>query len=154
MKRKIILICITVVLLLGLFGCGGGGVKNYKYSCGELYSIAFVTKTIELTVGDTFTVTLCSDPETGFEWPETADISDPTVVAQVGRDFVLQEDPISVKRALGDIVERAQDIFTFTALKAGTTTLELKYSQPEEGGVKGAWEFYLNITVIESQEGQ
>ena len=151
MKRKIVLICITVVLLLGLLGCGGGGVKDYKYSCGELYSIAFVTKTVELTVGDTFTVTLCSDPETGFEWPETADISDPTVVTQVSHEFALQEDPISVKRALGDIVERAQDTFTFTALKAGTTTLDLKYSQLFEGGVKGAWEFYLNITVIESQ---
>jgi len=39
-----------------------------------------------------------------------------------------------------------KEVWTFIALKAGTTTLSMEYSQPWEGGQKGANSF--NVTIV------
>jgi len=39
-----------------------------------------------------------------------------------------------------------EEVWTFKALKKGTSTIALEYSRPWEGGEKGEWT--LNLTVI------
>ncbi|GAJ15320.1 unnamed protein product [marine sediment metagenome] len=96
---------------------------------------------MEVSVGDSFTVTLCSNPTTGFEW-ESAKISDQTVLQQVDHKFVGPEsEPLPPPGTPG------QEVWTFKALKKGTSTVSIDYSRPWEGGEKGEWTFALTVTV-------
>ena len=88
--------------------------------------------------GQTFTVTLCSNPSTGFSWEEPTAEGDRSVE--------------SVERSILQTVggppgEAGQERFTFRATAPGTTVLHFVYSQPWEGGTKGAWRLDLTVTV-------
>ncbi len=160
MKEKIALICTAAILLIGLVGCGGGGgtegggkeaegaqvgPRNFQYSCSQLYDVSSVVEHLEIKVGDTFTVSLCSDPESGFGWQEEAEIGDPNVVSQTSHEYVPAEEVKAIKKAMGTIYERGSDIYTFQATNPGTTYISLKYKSVETGA--SIWEFYLNLTV-------
>jgi len=74
-------------------------------------------------VGGELTVTLGSNPTTGFQWSEEAEISDETIIQQVSHKFV------------GPGIDKppgtpGEEVWTFEALKKGTVTTFLEYSRP------------------------
>jgi len=74
-------------------------------------------------VGEELTVTLGSNPTTGAQWSEDAEISDESVVRQTSHIFI------------GPGIEKppgtpGEEVWTFEALKKGTTTIFLEYSRP------------------------
>ena len=143
MKSKLTL-CIVATLLVFLFACAPALKQvSVDVSCDDFYKQAAISKEVAVAVGDSFTVTLCSNPTTGFEW-ESAQISDQTVLKQVDHEFVPPED-------LGDRPpppgSPGEEVWTFKALKEGTSTISMEYSRPWEGGEKGAWKFDLTATV-------
>ncbi len=74
-------------------------------------------------VGQELTVTLGSNPTTGFQWSEDAEISDESVIKQVSHKFV------------GPGIDKppgtpGEEVWTFEALKKGTVTTFLEYSRP------------------------
>lgn len=84
-------------------------------------------------------MTLCSNPTTGFQWSESAKISDQTMLRQAAHKFVPPE---------GDVPGAAgQEVWTFKAPKKGTATLSMEYSRLWEGGEKGEWTFKLTVVV-------
>jgi len=93
----------------------------------------------EIEVNDSLTVTLCSNPTTGFDWEE-AEISDKTVLEEESRQFVSPEAE-NVVGGAGKV------IWTFKALKKGTTRVSIDYSRPWEGGEKGHWTFKIAVVV-------
>jgi len=95
---------------------------------------------VAAAAGDSFTVTLCSNATTGFKWSESAKISDPAVVQQIGHEFVSP-------KAKGVVGAAGKEVWTFKALKKGTSTISLEYSRPWEGGEKGEWTFNLTVVV-------
>ena len=99
-----------------------------------------ISKEVSAAVGDSFTVTLCSNATTGFQWSESAQISDPTVIQQTDHKFVSPE-------AEGLVGAPGKEVWTFKALKKGTSTVSLEYSRPWEGGEKGEWTFNLTVVV-------
>ena len=40
-----------------------------------------------------------------------------------------------------------QEVWTFEALKKGSSTVSLEYDRPWEGGEKGEWTFELTVVV-------
>jgi predicted secreted protein len=88
--------------------------------------------------GQTFTVTLCSNPSTGFSWEEPTAEGDHSV--ELVERSILQT-------VGGPPGEAGQEQFTFRATAAGTTVLHFVYSQPWDGGTKGAWRHDLTVTV-------
>jgi len=64
---------------------------SVEVSCDELMEEQHISKDLEVDAGDSFTVTLCSNPTTGFRWSETAEISDESVLEQVDHEFVPPE---------------------------------------------------------------
>jgi inhibitor of cysteine peptidase len=105
----------------------------------KLQTPAVISKNAQVSAGSSFTVTLCSNQTTGFQWSESAQISDQTVIRQTGHKF---EPP------KGGLVGAAgQEVWTFEALKKGTSTISMEYSRPWEGGEKGTWKFNLTIVV-------
>jgi predicted secreted protein len=76
-------------------------------------------------VGEELTVTLGSNPTTGFQWSEDAKISDESVIKKVSHKFV------------GPGIDKppgtpGEEVWTFKALKKGRSTINLEYSRSWE----------------------
>ncbi len=91
-------------------------------------------------VGQELTVTLGSNPTTGFQWSELADIGDETVIQQISHIFV------------GPGIEKppgtsGEEIWVFKGLKKGTTTILLEYSRPWNEKDIGLWAVTIAVTI-------
>jgi len=98
------------------------------------YSVLWVTIPIEVfsttphtneimhaAIGEKLTVTIGSNPTTGYQWSEFAEISDETIIRQVDHKFVEPETD-----APGT---PGEEVWTFEALKEGSVTTFLDYSR-------------------------
>jgi inhibitor of cysteine peptidase len=143
MKAKLALICAVGVLSLFLFACAPAPKQaSVEVSCDDFYQQNHISKEVAVAVGGTVTVTLCSNPSTGFIWSETAQISDQSVLQQTDHKLVMPEsEPPPPPGTPG------QEVWTFQALNKGTSTVSMEYSRPWEGGEKGEWTFQLTVTV-------
>jgi inhibitor of cysteine peptidase len=129
----------ALLLFAGLAACAPSGGGDINLSCDDFSANNNITKSISVSAGSTFTVTLCSNATTGYQWSENASIGDTSVVEQTGQQFV--EPSSDMAGAAG------KQVWTFKALKSGTTTISMDYSRDWEGGEKGTWTFKLNATV-------
>ncbi len=143
MKLKLILMIFAVVALsLSLLACSPTKQVSLEISCDDFMKDQHFTWEVEVNAGDSIIVTLCSNPTTGFQWSESAQISDQTVLEQVDHKFVSPESkPPPPPGTPG------QEIWTFKALKKGTSTVSMEYSRPWEGGEKGEWTFIATVVV-------
>ena len=137
MKPKLILTCATLGIFLFLCACSSGA--SIDVSCDDFMKQQHISKQTEVAAGESFTVTLCSNPTTGFQWSESAQISDRAVLEQADHEFVAPE-------AKGMVGAAGKEIWTFEAVGKGTSTISMEYSRPWEGGEKAEWTF--NLTVI------
>jgi len=143
MKSKLILMCAVVAISLGLFACSPTTKQaSVEVSCDDFRKLQHISKEVEVAAGGSLTVTLCSNPTTGFLWSESAQISDQTVLQQTGHQLVMPgAEPPPPPGTPG------QEIWTFKALKEGKSTISMEYSRPWEGGEKGEWTFVLAVVV-------
>ena len=143
MKTKLVLICVAAVTLLSLAACSSGEMPNVSVSCDDFVNSetkpAVISKQVEVEVGSSFTVSLCSNATTGYKWSEAAQISDPAVLQQIDHKFVPPRSDATVVGAAGT------EVWTFKALNKGTTNVDMEYGRPWEGGEKGAWKFHLTV---------
>jgi len=95
-------------------------------------------KQIEIAAGGSFTITLDSNATTGYSW-ELKGISDTAVLEKADNKY---EAPASGLMGAG-----GKEVWTFEAMKAGTSTLTMEYSQPWAGGQKSANTFSLTVVV-------
>jgi len=112
-------------------------------SCDDFFSARQISKEVEVNIGDSFEVTLCSNPSTGFQWEE-AQISDQTVVEQADHRLISPKAEDDKPPAPGT---PGQETWTFKALKVGESTIYIEYSQSWEGGMKAEWAFELTVVV-------
>jgi len=141
MKSKLIMVCAVTAALLCLCACSPKSA-SVEVSCDDFMKLQHISKEVQVPVGDSFTVTLCSNPTTGFRWSESAQIDDQTVLQQADHKFISPEsEPPPPPGTPG------QEVWTFQALKKGKTTVSMEYSRPWEGGEKGTWTFVLMVTV-------
>ena len=92
------------------------------------------------TVGEELTVTLGSNPTTGAQWSEDAEISDESVVRQTSHIFI------------GPGIEKppgtpGEEVWTFEAVKKGTTTIFMEYGRLWEGGEKAKWTVTITANI-------
>ena len=143
MKSKLILTYAMVAISLCLFACAPATKQvSIEVSCDDFMKLQHISKEAEVLVDGSLTVTLCSNPTTGFVWSESAQISDQTVLQQVDHKFI---SPVSEPPPPPGTP--GQEVWTFKALKEGTSTISMEYSRPWEGGEKGEWTFVLTVTV-------
>ena len=144
MESRIVLTGVVLALLLGAGGCAGAsGQGAPEVTCDEFMELdpgeQAIERELEVTTGDSFTVTLCSNPSTGFEWEEAV-ISDQSVLRQAGHEFQAPGSGAPPGAA-------GKEVWTFEAVKRGTSTVSMAYSRPWEGGEKGVWTFSLTVVV-------
>jgi inhibitor of cysteine peptidase len=116
---------------------------SVEITCDDFAKNPHLSQQTELTIEDvrtTLVVTLCSNQSTGFQWSETAAISASGILEQVDHEFV----PLEQTGVTGG---SGQEVWTFKALKQGTSTISMEYSRPWEGGEKGEWTYALTVTV-------
>jgi len=140
MKLRMIPVFAMLILSTWLAACAPSAGTSVTVPCGDLQSQPHISKQMAVTAGNTFTVTLCSNATTGFQWSESAQISDQTVVQQTSHEFVSPGNT-------GVVGASGNEVWTFKALKKGTSTITMDYSRPWEGGEKGVWTFNLTVTV-------
>ena len=149
MKTGIMAILIMVgVLITTAAGCSSADVaanvprythKSIEVSIDELMQNKQIVRTIEMNKGDTLILTLGSNPTTGFSWTEQTLIGDKAIIEQTNHEFV---EPAA--NALG---AAGKEVWTYRAMKAGTTRISAEYSRPWTGGEKAEWTFDLTVTV-------
>ena len=94
-------------------------------------------KQITANAGDSFTVTLDSNPSTGFSW-SISSITDEDVIDDVNNEFNGAD--------TGMVGAGGQEVWTFEAVDKGSSTIEMKYRRSWEQGVEPAATF--NVTVV------
>ena len=115
---------------------------SVEVSCDEFASANHTSRELEVEAGSLLMVTLCSNPTTGFEWSETANISDTSILEQVSHEFIPPQSGQSSQTGTP-----GQEVWVFRALEAGTSTVYMEYSRPWQGGEEAIWTFELTVTV-------
>jgi inhibitor of cysteine peptidase len=106
---------------------------------------SFDGKKISMAPGGSLQVSLESNPTTGFKW-ELTRISDEGVLEKVSNTF----DTPTFKLQEGSpppVGVGGMEFWNFKALNKGTSILSMEYSQPWNGGIKGAQNFSLTVAV-------
>jgi len=144
MKTKLILVGTIATISLCLLACSPAPKQvSVEASCSDFMKLQHISQEVEVAVDGSLTVTLCSNPSTGFEW-ESARISNQTVLQQVDHKFEAPEYTGDGPPPPGS---PGKEVWTFKALKEGTSTISIEYSRPWEGGEKAAWTFVLTVVV-------
>lgn len=150
MKSRLILTCAVLAITLTMSGCLRVPRQiSVEASCDDFMKLPAISEELVVVVGDAFTVTLCSNPTTGFQWLESAQVSDRSVLQQTDHEFV--PPPEAVGCAPPPPGTASKEIWTFKALKQGESTISMEYSQPWEGGQKATWTFVLTVVVAEGR---
>jgi inhibitor of cysteine peptidase len=118
---------VTVAMLLSstLMGChfesrNPPTSKTLQVSMDEVLKQSTITQNVTLGVGNTLKVQLGSNYTTPYRWMPDTKIADPGVMQQTSHQYVAPSTD-----ALG---APGSEVWTFTALKSGTTTISTNYS--------------------------
>ncbi len=146
MKIKPILMLTAIAVSMLLVACAApaqpGSRAWVEVPCDEFNDTHHINQMLEVQSGEIFEVKLCSNPTTGFQWLEEAQISDSVVLKQEDHKFIGPEsEPPPPPGTPG------QEVWTFKALKQGSSKIYLEYSRPWEGGEKGEWTCTVNVIV-------
>ncbi len=160
MKRVewyLILLLVSIPLLVG-GACGTSELpspptpySSVSIPIEEFPNHPHIDVVMHAVVGEELTVTLGSNPTTGFQWSETPENSDQTVLQQIAHEFIPPEDLAERPPPAGS---PGKEVWTFKTLKKGISTISFEYSRPSEGGEKGEWTFDLEVHVRERSEGK
>jgi len=138
MVQRTIFILILLFSTIFIQSCITSRDIHVEISCEEFTeNPESIRNDFQMEVGDKLYIGLCSNPSTGFEW--TYDLSGDNALKEEGYDF---EEPD------GDIVGApGKEVWTFEAIEKGTTVINMEYSQPWQGGIKGQWTYKVNVVV-------
>ncbi len=144
MKAMVTAVLVTVLVVVGAcspaLGASPPKEASIEVTIDEFMDEKNITREIEVADDGVITVVLGSNPTTGFSWTETARIANASILEQTENKLILPEG----KNLVGS---PGNQVWTFKALQKGTTTVNMDYSRPWEGGEKAEWTFELIVTV-------
>jgi inhibitor of cysteine peptidase len=137
---------VTVAMLVSsmLVGCtletrDAPSTKTLQVPMDDVLKQSTITQNVTLAVGNTLTVKLGSNFSTPYRWTPNAKIGDSTIVQQTDHDFV--------KPTTDYMGAPGTEVWTFTALKSGTTTISTSYASFVGKDTKPACTYTANVTV-------
>ena len=148
------LVSLLMGILLFVGGCAEESIvpptvpvepSGYSDVCipiGEFRNQPHIDVVMHGRAGGGLTVALGSNPTTGFQWSEFAEISDETIIQQisqmyVGKDYETPPPPGT----------SGEEVWIFKALQRGTTTIYLEYSRPWVEEEIGYWTVTITANI-------
>lgn len=117
-----------------------GETNALLIGCDEFEASPAVSRSVDLAVGASLVVSLCSNPTTGYRWSE-ASSSDPAVAAVSGWVYEEPSDETGMVGVAGT------EHLTLDGLAEGDAVITASYDQPWDGGTKGSWSLELSVSV-------
>ena len=145
MKKGVIIGLIAVMLLpILVIGCAEEdiGPQSLVLTTGDFMARNHLEKKIDVGLGNSLTIDLGANPTTGFQWAEDSVVSDTGVLSQVVHNYI--EPETDGEAAVGS---PGKDVWVFDCKAAGTSTIELSYGRPWDGGEKDIWTLKVQVTV-------
>ena len=150
MKKKLFILPLIALLALVCAGCAteiNAQGDEEQTDIGQLQEVVFDAtydgQTVEVDAGNLLVITLESNATTGFKW-ELAEELNANMVALIQSEYLTAEEADEDELVVGS---GGCEVWTFDALTAGQTTIDMAYSRPWEGGEKGVETFTLNVTI-------
>lgn len=149
MKQWLVLSVVGILLLVG-GACSSPEVpvpptepepplyQSISIPIEEFPNHSHIDAVMSALVGQELTVTLGSNPTTGFQWAE-AEISEEFIIQEVSHLFV--GSGTNVPGASG------KDVWVFKALKSGTTTIFMSYDRPWVEEEIGYWTVHITVNI-------
>ena len=134
-----IIVCVVIVAFALLYMRTTNATVDISCDDFTTQGSAVSTEIVVDTFADLLTVTLCSNPTTGFKW-ELVENTDEMVLEYKSNEYLPPE-------ATGAVGAGGKEIWTFKPLKHGESTISMEYGRPWEGGEKGEWTLTLTATV-------
>jgi inhibitor of cysteine peptidase len=139
-----LLVTVAILGSLMLVGCGFGSrnppsSQTLQVSMDDVLKQSVITQNVTLGVGNTLTVKLGSNYSTPYRWKIETKIGDSTIVKQTEHRFVQPSSD-----ALG---APGTEVWTFAALKPGSTTITTSYTSFVGKNTKPACTYTANVTV-------
>ncbi|MBW0012578.1 protease inhibitor I42 family protein [Mycobacterium sp.] len=113
--------------------------KILEVSMDDVLTQSVITQDVTMGVGNTLTVKLGSNYSTPYRWAIDTHVGDPTVIKQTGHRFV--QPTTDARGAPGT------EVWTFAALKPGSTTITTSYTSIVGKDVKPACTYTAKVTV-------
>ncbi len=114
------------------------GYSDISIPIEQFQSQPHIDVVMNTVLGGELTVTLGSNPTTGYQWSEDAEISDESVIKQVSHEFVgpgIDEPPGT----------SGEEVWTFKGLGRDTVTILLEYSRSWNDA--GLWAVTITATI-------
>lgn len=115
-----------------------------KVSCDEFRMEKNVSKTVKLAEHGRLEVTLCSNPSTGYEWSDSAQITNHSVMWQTSHTTSSSSDS-----SLGAPGEAKWE---FKALDEGNSTISLEYGRSWQDDGEDNWSISIQVDVIDEDD--
>ncbi len=114
------------------------GYSDVSIPIGEFPNQPHIDVVMSTVVGGELTVALGSNPTTGYQWSENAEISDESIIKQVSHEFV------------GPGIDKppgtpGEEVWTFKALNKGTVNVLLEYRRSWNDA--GLWAVNITATI-------
>ena len=146
-KWYLVLLLVGILLLVG--GCTEEppipptvpveptGYSDVKIPIETFQDQPHIDVVMSTVVGGELTVTLGSNPTTGYQWLEDAEISDESIVQQTSHKFIGP----GIDKPPGT---SGEEVWTFEAVQRGTTTILLEYCRWNDAGL---WAVFITATI-------
>jgi inhibitor of cysteine peptidase len=140
MKLKVALIFMIVIASLSLLSCMiTSRLINVEISCNDFTDNPHsIRNEYQVEIGDKIALKLCSNQTAGFQWKY--EMLGDIAIKEEDHDF---EEPVDE-----DIVGAAgKELWTFEAVKQGTTEVHMEYGQLSQVGEEPEWTYTFTVTV-------
>ncbi|OPY75159.1 MAG: Chagasin family peptidase inhibitor I42 [Syntrophorhabdus sp. PtaU1.Bin050] len=137
MKRIFVVCAVVVIVMAAGVGCVAGNNSQVPVPY-EVYQDTDPTRPLAVSEGAKFVIVIASNRTTGFSWQIAQPINQ-KVVKLVGTEYVPSRSDLDGAGG--------KEVWTFTAVAAGQTTISLKYIRPWEKGKPPAQEATYTVIV-------
>jgi len=139
MKVKLLAALAALVMLVGCSSPDKAATKTIDVPRDDVLNQPVITRDVTLKVGDTLKLSLGANNTTPYRWTPDPKIGDPGL---------LKQDSHTYERSGGQGVGApGTDVWIFTALKAGKTTIVTSYHRIGVDGDPPTSTFTANVTV-------
>lgn len=133
---------VVALISVGVLGCSSKSqatTKTIDVSMDDVLNQRSISRDVTLSVGDTLKVSLGSNHSTPYRWTADPKIGDAAILKQASHEYQHQH--------TDRIGAPGTEVWTFSALKTGTTTISADYAGIVGSDPAPTCTFTANVTV-------